>query len=71
MNLWKTHEVFFTGFVTTTAVKKPKKTQRNEKHDTKQHKKQQKKSYKTTIYQDRYVLHPDTDSFGVWEVNCS
>ena len=19
---------------------------------------------KTTIYQDRYVLHPDTDSFG-------
>ena len=50
--------------MTTTSVKKPKKTQRNEKHDTKQHKKQQKKSYKTTIYQDRYVLHPDTDSFG-------
>ena len=23
-----------------------------------------KANYKTTIYQDRYVLHPDTDSFG-------
>ena len=27
---------------------------------------------KTTIYQDRHVLHPKTDSFGGWEVNsCS
>ena len=23
-----------------------------------------KANYKTTIYQDRYVSHPDTDSFG-------
>ena len=23
-----------------------------------------KTNYKTTIYQDRYVLRPDTDSFG-------
>ena len=26
--------------------------------------KKKKKNYKTTIYQDRYVLRPDTDSFG-------
>ena len=41
-------------------------------NDKKQHKKLKKKAnYKTTIYQDKYVLHPDTDSFGGWEVNCS
>ena len=27
-------------------------------------KKKKKTNYKTTIYQDRYVLRPDTDSFG-------
>ena len=26
--------------------------------------KKKKTNYKTTIYQDRYVLRPDTDSFG-------
>ena len=36
----KTHEVFFIGLVTATAVKNQKKTQDNEKdNDTKQHKK--------------------------------
>ena len=34
-------------------------------NDKKQHKKLKKKAnYKTTIYQDKYVLHPDTDCFG-------
>ena len=66
LNLLKAHEVFFIRLATTTAVKnQKKKTQHNEKHnDTKQHKKLKKANYKTTIYQDRYVLHPDTDSFG-------
>ena len=31
---------------------------------------QEKRNYKTTIYQDRYILHPETHSFCGWEVNC-
>ena len=70
MNLLKTDKVFFIGLATTATVKdqkKKKKKKHSEKdNDTKQHKKQTK--YKTnckvTIYQDRYILPPNTGSFG-------
>ena len=76
---------FFTGLAATAEVKKKIKSTKtkkdNEKHDTKQHKKKTNKqtgkeinkketNWKTTIYEDRYILHPDTDSLGGWEVNC-
>ena len=35
----------------------------------KQHRNKRKKNYKT-IYQNRYIVHHDTDSLDGWEVNC-
>ena len=76
---------FFTRLAATAEVKKKIKSTKtkkdNEKHDTKQHKKKTNKqtgkeinkketNWKTTIYEDRYILHPDTDSLGDWKVNC-
>ena len=65
MNLLKTHEVFFTGLTTLVKNQQKKHSIMKKNNDTKKHKKLKKKTnYKTAIYQDRYVLHTDTESFG-------
>ena len=70
MNLLKTDEVFFIGLATTAAVKKQKKKTKSKQSIIKNimirsnmKNKKKKTNYKTTIYQNRYVLHPDSDSW--------
>ena len=61
MNLLKTHEVFFIGLATTTAVKnqKKQKTQHNEKHnDTKKHKKLKKSKLKNNYLSRQVCITP-------------
>ena len=70
MNLLRTDEVFFIGLATTTAVKKKKKQKAQKQKSIKKNimirsnirDKRKKRNYKKAICQDRYVLHPDTDS---------
>ena len=72
MNLLKTDEVFFFGLATTTAVKKNKKTKTKQRimknimirNNIRNQNKKKTTNYGITIYHDRYVLHPDIDSFG-------
>ena len=68
MNL--TDKVFFIGLATTAAIKKNKIKKKNKQSIMKNiiirnNIRNKKKIYKTTIYQDRYVLHPDIDIFVV------
>ena len=70
MNLLKTDEVFSIGLATTAAVIQTATIKKNKQSIIKNimirsniiNKK--KTNYKTTIYQNGYALHLDTDSFG-------
>ena len=68
MNLLKTDEVFSIGLATMAAVIKAT-TKKNKQSIIKNimirsNIINKKINYKTTIHQNRYALHPDTDSFG-------